>query len=713
MRRSAWGKRGIKPEEAQDVEPRFWDGVGGGGEVILRIRMNRLAKEPSLYLRQHANNPVDWHPWGAEAFAKARAEDKPVLVSIGYSACHWCHVMAHESFEDAYIADLMNRHFVCVKVDREERPDVDQIYMEAVQMITQHGGWPLNAFCLPDGRPFFGGTYFPPADNGRGMIPWPQLLMRVADYYAKHREELLENANNIVQNMLHANAPRGASNQPLENRALLHAAQGLCARHDDTWGGFGGAPKFPPAMTLNFLLAVRATAAAERTPGLAKRVDEVVNTTARAMAHGGLFDQFGGGFCRYSVDARWLIPHFEKMLYDNGLLLDFYAKAWRRHKNPLYAAVAEETAGWLLRDMRHPGGPFYAALDADTDGYEGGTYVWTPAQVREVLGEEAARAVCAAYDITEGGNFEDGFSNPALVEADLAKRAGLGSARAKLLEARRKRPQPGRDEKIVLAWNALAIRGLAEAAWALGRKDWFAAARQAADWIWEKMRWEEQGEMRLRAVYYEAKAESAAPGEKAAAFLDDYAFMAEAMLALAAYADWAEIGAGAIYAERARALVATVRKHFRDPAEAGYFFTADDHEALAVRKKEWWDNAQPSGHAALAQVLTGLFTLTGDSSYAAELTELKKAYAGLAQQAPMGVPHALAAFTWDAIGVAVIKVKGPCDWEALRVALAARPYRPVFLMATNDAAQPAGMQLCVGTQCLEAIDDANAVAERL
>jgi uncharacterized protein YyaL (SSP411 family) len=536
------------------------------------------------------------------------------------------------------------------------------------------------------------------------MIPWPQLLMRVADYYAKHRAELEENANNIAQNLLHANAPRGASAEPLENRALLAAAQGILTRQDATWGGFGEAPKFPPAMALDFLLAVRATDAAERTPALAKRVDEVVNTTARAMAHGGMFDQFGGGFCRYSVDARWLIPHFEKMLYDNGLLLDFYAKAWRRHRNPLYAAVAEETAGWLLRDMRLPGGPFYAALDADTEGHEGATYVWTPAQVREVLDEAEARAVCAAYDISEGGNFEHGLSNPALVEADFSKRAALAPLREKLLEARRKRPQPGRDEKIVLAWNALAIRGLAEAAWALGRKDWFAAARQAADWIWEKMRWEHAGETRLQAVHYEQ-------GARGAGFLDDYAFLAEALLVLAAYGDWAEPGTGAIHAERARALVETVRQHFRDATEAGYFFTADDQEALAVRKKVWWDNAQPSGHAALAQVFTALHALTGDGSYAAELVELKKAYAGLAQQAPMGVPHALAAFTWDAVGVAVIKVKGACDWEGLRAALAARPYRPVFLVATEDAAQPEGMQLCVGTQCVEATGEAGVVAE--
>jgi hypothetical protein len=688
--------------------------------------MNRLAQEPSLYLRQHAANPVDWFPWGDEAWARARAEDKPVLISIGYSACHWCHVMAHECFENDYIADLMNRHFVCVKVDREERPDVDQIYMEAVQMLTQQGGWPLNVFCFPDGRPFFGGTYFPPEDNGRGIIPWPQLLMRVADYFAKRRGELAENADNIVKNLLHANTPAGA-NEAWDNRALLAAAQSVCSLHDDTWGGFGRAPKFPPAMTLDFLLALRATSAAESMRGLPARLDACVNTTARAMAHGGIFDQFGGGFSRYSVDERWLIPHFEKMLYDNALLLDFYAKSFRRYQNPLYGAVCEETVGWLFREMRHPDGPFYAALDADTAGHEGATYVWTPAQVREVLGEEGARAICAAYHITAEGNFEHGCSNPALVEEDFSKRAALAPLRAQLLAARQQRPQPGRDSKILLAWNALAVRGLAEAAFTLGRRDWFVAAAECADWLWDNLSFEgSDGARRLNSVYYDATAATLECGDKSPlsdgatcrtgksadvsahskkenrlGFLDDYAFFAEALLALAAYARWAQpdAGMGGKYILRAIALVETVRAHFRDAHAAGYFFTADDHEALAVRKKEWWDNALPSGHSSLAHALAALAALTGENSYAMELGELKKCFAGLATRAPTGTAHALAAFTWDALGIAVLKIKGSCDYDALQAALAAKSYRPLFILTTDGPAQPVGMQLCVGTQC--------------
>ena len=671
--------------------------------------MNRLASEPSLYLRQHAQNPVHWQPWGDDVWARALAEDKPVLISIGYSACHWCHVMAHESFEDDYIADLMNRQFVCVKVDREERPDVDQIYMEAVQMITQHGGWPLNVFCLPDGRPFFGGTYFPPGDNNRGIIPWPQLLMRVADYYAKNRQELVENADNIVKNLTQSNVPLGASAQSQwDNRTLLAAVQAIIPLHDDTWGGFGGAPKFPPAMTLDFFLAVRATAGVESVRGLAARIDDVVNITARAMAHGGLFDQFGGGFYRYSVDGQWLIPHFEKMLYDNALLLNFFAKAYRRYQNPLYAAICEETVGWLLREMRDPAGPFYAALDADSAGHEGATYVWTPEQIREILGDEDAKAICAAYNITEAGNFEHRTCNPALVEADFAVRAKLAPLREKLLATRQQRPQPGRDNKILLAWNALAIRGLAEASFALGKKEWFMVAQQCADWLWEKLSFVgEDGYRRLRAVHYDttpteqnSKPETRNP-KPSSAFFDDYAFFAEALLGLAAYADWAQPGSTFLEQNvaRARALVATLRTHFRDPHTLGYFFTADDHEQLAVRKKEWWDNALPSGHAALAHALAGLHALTGESAYAAELADLKKCYTGLAARSPMGVPHALAAFTWDAVGIAVLKVKGPVDWSALRATLAAKPYRPLFIISATDPAQPNGLQLCVGTQC--------------
>ena len=366
---------------------------------------NRLAHESSLYLRQHEANPVHWWPWCAEAFAEAKAKNKPVLVSVGYSSCHWCHVMARESFEQPWVADLMNQHFVCIKVDREERPEVDKLMMDAVQMIQGHGGWPLNCFCLPDGRPFFGGTYFPPEDRGHGQVPWPQLLMRVSDFYHRNKSELAANADAIAQNLTHlTRAPDADGSAPMPDD-LVAAARRICEQHDDTFGGFGAAPKFPAPHTLNLLLGLRGAAAIEADRSLATRLDAVLTITLGAMARGGLFDQVGGGFHRYCVDRDWTVPHFEKMLYDNAQLLGTYAEAWARYRDPLYVDICEETVGWLLREMRTANGLFAASLDADTDHHEGTTYVWTAPEVAAALGDEAF-PFAQAYGLSDKGNFE-------------------------------------------------------------------------------------------------------------------------------------------------------------------------------------------------------------------------------------------------------------------------------------------------------------------
>ena len=447
---------------------------------------NRLTQENSLYLQQHADNPVDWYPWGDAAFKEAESSGKPLIVSIGYSSCHWCHVMAHECFEDEYIASIMNKHFVCVKVDREERPDIDQIYMEAVQMIQQQGGWPLNVFCLPDGRPFFGGTYFPPEDRGQGLIPWPQVCMRVSDFYKRSKGELIENAEAIQKNILAGIEDSNKESDAGELTAdlLTEAALGICGNHDDRYGGFGDAPKFPPSMALNFLRAIRPNVG----PVLAERIDSVTHTTLHAMAHGGIFDQIGGGFARYSVDAHWLIPHFEKMLYDNALLIDTYTRGWVDTQEPLYAAVIEETMGWLEREMSAPVGAFYASLDADSEGKEGVYYVWTPEEVDSVLGLSLARDFRASYNITANGNFKHGTSNPALVEADFSVRKKLSNARRLLLEHREaERVPPGKDTKISTAWNSMLIRALADAGFYFNRPEWLERARKAADFIWNSL----------------------------------------------------------------------------------------------------------------------------------------------------------------------------------------------------------------------------------
>lgn len=664
---------------------------------------NRLAQENSLYLQQHAENPVNWYPWGEEALAAAEASGKPLLVSIGYSACHWCHVMAHESFENEYIAKLMNQHFICVKVDREERPDVDQVYMEAVQMLQQSGGWPLNVFCLPDGRPFFGGTYFPPEDRGHGLIPWPQVLMRVSEHYKRSKNELIENAEAIQKNIMASTqaGSTGGASETWDNADLLVAAQGICGNHDDQYGGFGGAPKFPPSMSLNFLAALRTTPGfAEEQAELAERIDKVSHTTLRAMAHGGLFDQFGGGFSRYSVDAHWLIPHFEKMLYDNALLIDAYTRGWLDNKDPLYAAVVEETIGWLTREMRAPNGAFYAALDADSEGEEGRYYVWTPEEVDSVLSLAEAREVRAAYNITLEGNFEHGTTNPALVEADFAVRENLASARAKLLAHREtERVAPGKDTKISTAWNCMLIRALADAGYYFDRPEWLKLARDAADFVWQQLTEKAAGEVRLKAVFYEGA------GSQIDGFLHDYALAADAFLTVASKSDWLDAGTATEYQQRAQACLDSALKHFSDTHFAGFFFTAEDTETPVARRKEWFDNATPSGNSVMLHALSAMYALTGDAQYDAAIQSMLPAFSDYAKKVAAGVAHALEAATTHANGVTVIKVKAAADLSLLRAALAQRPWQRSFAMLAQSGELSERFQLCRGTQCFAPTSD--------
>jgi len=663
---------------------------------------NRLAQENSLYLRQHADNPVDWYPWGDEALQAAEHLEKPILVSIGYSACHWCHVMAHECFEDDYIAGLMNKHFICIKVDREERPDVDQVYMEAVQMIQQQGGWPLNVFCLPDGRPFFGGTYFPAEDRGHGIIPWPQLLMRIADYYKRSKDELIENADSIQKNII-ANTPLAASGgaaMDWEPQVLIAAAHGICGTHDDRYGGFGGAPKFPSAMTLNFLRAIRRSAAVDLAGALADRIDVVTHQTLRAMAHGGIYDQFGGGFARYSVDARWVVPHFEKMLYDNALLIEAYTRAWLDRKDPLYAAVVEETIDWLVREMRASEGAFYAALDADSEGEEGKYYVWKPEQIDAVLGPALARKVRAAYAITNEGNFEGGTTNLALVEAEFAVREELREARAKLLAQREaERVPPGKDTKISTFWNAMMIRALSDAAFYFNRSDWMELVIQAAEFLWAEVM-DDSGEvLHLHAVYYEGQ------GAQIDGFLHDYATVADALLAISAKIDWIVPGQSKLWQQRAQRCVDAALLRFGDTESVGCFFTAEGVATPVVRRKEWFDNATPSGNSVLLHALSGLYAVTGDRKYTAAFRSVLPAYKDYAGRVATGVAHALEAAVTDAIGIAVIQVRASADLAALRDGISARPWRRCFILQVADDELPALYQLCVGTQCQPPTDN--------
>ena len=671
---------------------------------------NRLQDEDSLYLRQHAENPVDWFPWGEAALALARRENKPLLVSVGYSACHWCHVMAHECFEDEYIAGLMNRHFVCVKVDREERPDVDQVFMEAVQMIQHQGGWPLNVFCLPDGRPFFGGTYFPPEDRGQGLVPWPQVLMRVADFYERSRKELETNADAIQKNILAFNRNQGSDVAARwDEPAMVAAAHGICGNHDDTCGGFGDAPKFPPSMALNLLWALGGSGpVATRAPELGARIDTVLGTTLKAMAHGGLFDQVGGGFARYSVDRHWLIPHFEKMLYDNALLLEAYTRGWVDAKEPLFKAVVEETVGWLDREMRAEFGGFYAALDADSEGGEGRYYVWTPDAVAAVLGEDVARPFCAAYNITESGNFEQGLSNPALVEPTYRTREGFTEARRLLREHReRNRQPPGRDTKVNTSWNAMTLRALADAGFYLNRPDWLRRAQGAADCLLERICSEENGEVRVKAVFYEGS------GSRVDGFLPDYALLSDALLVLAGKIDWLEPGISKHYRDRAAALLETALRHFGDGAAPGYFFTADDSESPVARRKEWFDNAVPSGNSAMLQALTGLYGWTGEARYAAVVESMIPVFADYAGKVAAGVAHGLEALTYYARGIPVFKFGQGSDPQTLQSTFSEGHWRRIFLEFSDEAALAGKFQLCHRQTCFEPVASAGQVVRML
>ncbi|MEM9026228.1 MAG: thioredoxin domain-containing protein, partial [Verrucomicrobiota bacterium] len=638
-----------------------------------------------------ADNPVDWWPWCDEAFEEAKRRDVPLLISIGYSACHWCHVMAHESFESDYIAGLMNRYLVCVKVDREERPDVDHIYMEAVQMMNQNGGWPLNVFCLPDGRPFYGGTYFPP-DEKRGMqvMPWPQLVMRISEFYKKERAECESNAESIVKNLEHLSDAYVRQAKQWDPRLLFEAADHINERHDDEYGGFGGAPKFPPSMTLDFLLAVRNTRTCAQDPELVERIDKVVNTTLHGMAHGGIFDQFGGGFCRYSVDKFWLIPHFEKMAYDNGLLLDVYAKAFHQYQDAMYPLIMEETIGWLVREMASDEGGFFSAIDADSGGEEGVFYCWNQEQILEVLGDELGSEVCDAYLITEKGTFEGGLSNPALSTSDLNRRQSLYDARMQLLAKRESREKPGIDRKRLTAWNALLMRGIAEAGFSLGRSDWVGLAEATGEWLWAEMI-ETAGDV-FPVAYPE--------GPIGVGTLNDYAFTAEAFLALASRVELFAQGSAERWVDRAKVIVDRAIEKFLDTQKPGFFLTASDQNDLIVRKKDWHDNAIPSANAGMMHALSSLASITGDGCYREIYQEMVDLYPALISNVSSAASHGMAAIVRDLTGVAVIRVNGVEHlYPDLIEGLSAKPWRRVFILPADDPDQADGFQLCVGQHC--------------
>jgi uncharacterized protein YyaL (SSP411 family) len=575
---------------------------------------NRLSQETSPYLLQHRDNPVDWYPWGAEALSHARELDRPILLSVGYSACHWCHVMEHESFEDPETAAYMNEHFVSVKVDREERPDVDALYMEAVQAISGHSGWPMTVFCDPDGVPFYGGTYFPP-DEGRGMPSFRMVMEAVVDAFENRREELRERAPQTRQRLGAIGAVEPSEEEP--GAALLDATvETLREAADMERGGFGGAPKFPPASALELLLARGAT--------------EPVERTLDTMMAGGIYDQIGGGFARYSVDANWLVPHFEKMLYDNALLARAYLHGWQALGHERYRRVCEETLDWALREMRGPEGGFYSALDADSEGEEGRFYVWTPDEMQAVLGD-GSDAVLDFYGVSEAGNFEGRNVLHLAGGAAAAEPAGLAEARRALYEARAKRVWPGLDDKRLASWNALMLAALAEAGAVLGRDDYLLAARRCAEFVLGDLR---DDEGRLLRTYKDGDG-------RLNAYLEDHAFLVEALLTLY------EATFEQRWFEAARALADTMLARFGDPERGGFYSTSDDHEELIARRKEVGDHPIPSGNSAAALGLLRLAALSGERAYEAEAIGVLRLFAKAAPRQPDAFAHLLRALDFQ------------------------------------------------------------------
>jgi uncharacterized protein YyaL (SSP411 family) len=595
---------------------------------------NRLADETSPYLQQHADNPVDWYPWNEAALTRARTEDKPILLSIGYSACHWCHVMAHESFEDPATAALMNELFVNIKVDREERPDLDKIYQIAQQMLTHgSGGWPLTMFLTPAGQPFFGGTYFP-KDARYGMPAFGELLKRVAGYYHGHQAEILQQ-NSQLQQAFASLEPALESGATLDDAPLREARAALERSFDARHGGFTQAPKFPHPGSIERCMRQWYASSADVTPDL--QALYMATLTLTRMAEGGLFDQLGGGFARYSVDAQWMIPHFEKMLYDNGQLLCAYANAALPTGEPLFAHTAAATADWVLRDLRAADGGFCSSLDADSEGHEGSFYVWTRAEVQALLTPAQYAALAPRYGLDRPANFEGAWhlhtyeSLDSVAERTAAAvpevQSSLDAARAVLLAARNRRVWPARDDKVLTSWNALTIKGLAIAARVLQREDFADAAVAAVDFLRRRL-WRDG---RLLATYKDGRAHLPA-------YLDDYAFLADALLELL-QTRWRSDDL-----QFARELLEVLLTQFEDKSNGGFFFTAADHEKLIHRSKSFGDDALPSGNAVAASVLCRLGYLLGDLTYldAAERT-LRAAWTALQHhpQAHMALLNAL------------------------------------------------------------------------
>ena len=614
---------------------------------------NRLINETSPYLLQHANNPVDWYPWGEEALERARSEDKPILLSIGYSACHWCHVMERESFENQTIAGLMNDNFVSIKVDREERPDLDQVYMQAVQMLTGSGGWPMTVFLTPEGKPFYGGTYFPPEDR-QGMPGFPRLLTSIAEAYSTNRGEIDRVTKQLTTQMSQSNqVSQGTSILTVD---ILHKAySSLATNFDYQNGGFGNAPKFPQPMTPEFLLRYYHH-------GYNPRALELVELTLEKMAYGGIYDQIGGGFHRYSTDAYWLVPHFEKMLYDNALLARLYLHTYLITGRALYRRVVEETLDYVLREMTDSSGGFYSAQDADSEGVEGKFFVWSPDEINSVMGDADGEVFAGYYGVTGAGNFEGkNILNIRQDPEEFAETKGLTADQLgdiinrgskALLEVREQRIHPMRDDKVLASWNGLMLRSFAEAAAALGRPDYLAVAIKNAEFLAGSMK----SGGRLLRTYRDGQA-------KLLGYLEDYSFVIDGLLALY------EATFDLRWLDEAVTLADSMIELFWDEGIGGFYDTGSDHETLVVRPRDVFDNAQPCGGSVASDVLLRLAVFTGNNDYSAKATVPLRSLHQAMSQSPGGTGHWLSALDFYVSPPKEIAVIGPRDDPATQALL--------------------------------------------
>ena len=644
---------------------------------------NSLQSQSSPYLKDASQQPVNWYIWGEEAFAKAKELDRPVIVSIGYSSCHWCRQMARDNYEDDYIASLMNRHFICIKVDREERPDLDLFYMEAARMFNQSAGWPLHAFCLPDGSPFWCGTYFPKEDKGQDIAPWPQVLLRIAEHYHHGREELEENGKNALANLNHSNNVNLSDPREWQTKMLITAGEILCKAHDDEAGGFTPAPKFPSPMKIDFLFSLSEAEAVRRSPEFSSRLDFCLEKTLGAMGQGSLVDHVHGGFFRYCLDRDWTSPHFEKMLSDNALLISTYSRSFRKFHKLQDRVVLENTLNWIEEEMGSPRTGYASSLAAETNGMEGAYYLWTYKEVEKVIGKKEADLLVKLW-----GPFAKTTTDlflPKLVHPNKMPLEKQREILRKLKAAREFAGKPSRDEKRSCAQHALYVRALIDAGTALSDEGLIIRAREVLNWMESAFRLPDNS---VSSILYPDQSKSPY------GFLEDYSFWAESILSFGAISEIWDQGSLDSWIEKAEALINQAVERFKDPSLAGYFTTPENMEKPGPsRKKSWYDHAMPSGNSSLLRVFSILAKLGGNQHrWSEEYEEALGGYPKIIKQSPDGIGHALSAQTENSVGI--IKLACPKHFmEKIFKKLSILSHRPIFLTQKEDICLEVNQQI--------------------